>query len=997
MKNQKVKNLFYLLLIVGSIINILLAMVLQLRGAKTAKERLFARADHFIEKLHSRFNIEIALRSEANRILMQVADLSLAEMPKTFAAWKAKNNIPANAADMLLFDGNQPLNVPKDKIPDWRMFIETISRSSFRKFRLGGENKNDLIKLLKGGVGYETIEGKPGIIRRINRGPELTFAIWSRSSKNPQRIAVLFIHEGKLPPSFLAKFLFKKYPNPDGLLSYVNIFYPEHSIVPGGAFSPYDIATLASTFDIKNKKGRFIVAGSEIFLSAKPDGRILIFSPWHEEKSLPTWCLALPFFWIPLLWRFSAGERAMSWLSLRNLIVVVAVTGILLPAILTGLYWQSFLNTKIESHKIEYARQLENFLIQIDAGHQQILRENKERFRRFFAIIDGKPEKLQEFIDESVRMEINSHIDALILVDENGDFYRPYSSCLSTVRNLVFYPKDFRDRVVKEHFARGWVPFDLEVDYLMNTQNVDFNEHVGFRDNQGQVVITSLGKMAGKDIIVSYNSKKGFSSGSGNQKVSSMIMGSFVESADENPGEVINQNLGDYVEFGFGEYKSRNFVDVIRDGQGRAIYCAIIYGAALLSTDEYFNRLFSARERWPDSVKFMAISDLPLRMCFPWPDAWRRMENLFGSLQAPRNLLVDEVMINGQLHLRCAYVARKCADYVLVAYVPMAKVQAEVEGLSGTLLSGAILLLFILTFVFYRLSQSILEPANQLMKGVEALERKDHAHQIRLDTQDEWQLLGNTFNTALDRIKELEVAHFVQTCILPAADINGANSVFVGRTVPADDVGGDLYEAFLVNEGMTFVMGDVSGHSISAALVVNMADAAFSAFVDQGLHLPQELFSAMNSLMLEHLGRIKMMTCFGGFIDSSGVLTYCNAGQAYPFLVHAGGVDILKQVGYPLGAAKKKKFKFDTLQLPEHCRLLMFSDGIIEALNDKGQPFGYERLEALVSELGFELDRQTFISRVYAELKNFTGEVPWGDDATLVLLDHDRRAIVKQQ
>ncbi len=74
--------------------------------------------------------------------------------------------------------------------------------------------------------------------------------------------------------------------------------------------------------------------------------------------------------------------------------------------------------------------------------------------------------------------------------------------------------------------------------------------------------------------------------------------------------------------------------------------------------------------------------------------------------------------------------------------------------------------------------------------------------------------------------------------------------------------------------------------------------------------------------------------------------------------------------------------------------LLMFSDVIIEAMNEKGEPFGYERLEALAGDLGHCIDRQGFFARVYEELRNFTGSVSCGDDATLVLLDHDRRAIV---
>ncbi|MFZ5949372.1 MAG: PP2C family protein-serine/threonine phosphatase [Candidatus Rifleibacteriota bacterium] len=995
MQLRKKHHLFLLLLLLAVVLNVSLAVAMFFRQQVSFENRKALVADEFLENLHSRFNFEIALQKEINIFLndLQKADFLLSE--SDFKAWKKKNFMPDKAVELVFFENGEALGVEKEFSEVWAIFIKTIKRSSYRKYRLEGDERNRLIKMLKGGVGYEAIEGKPLLLKRINRGPRYSFAAWI-GSENPKsdRGAVIFINEGFLPPNYLASYLLAKHRSKDGQVACIDLFHPEFSIVPGKYFSPYEIATLASTFDIKNRKGKYLIAGREVYLSAKPDGRILVFIPWEKRPGVPFWCLALPFFWVPVLWRFASSEKSQALFSLRNLLGLVTIAGIVFPAAMTGLYWKNFLDTRLESYKIEFARRLEDNLVQIDAGHQVVLRQRKERFRRFFNLLDGQPENLQAFVDESVRLEINGFIDALLLVDENGFFYRPFSSCLSTVRGLIFYPMQFREFVIKQHFERGWVPFDLEVDYLLGTGPVDLERHIGFAENQGQVVINSLGKMAGKDIIRSYNSKKGFSSDGGGEKISSMVMGSFIESSEENPGEVLAQNLGDWVEFGFGEYKSRNFVDVIKDADGRAIFCAIIYGASLLSTHQYFNELFSRPHRWPEDVKFMAISSLPLRMCYPWPDAWKRMESLLTLLQPPRNILVDEVSINGERHLRCSYAARRCDSYILVAYVPLSRVKTEVEELRQTLYGGAAILLLILLVVFFKLSQVILEPARQLMKGVVALERKDHSHQIRLQTGDEWQQLGSTFNTALERIKELQVAHFVQTCILPSTDISAANSIFAGQTVPASDVGGDLYDAFSTHEGMTFVMGDVSGHSISAALVVNMADAAFSALVDQGLYLPQDIFSAMNSLMLEHLGRIKMMTSFAGFVDAAGNLTFSNAGQAYPYLISDDGVKVLRIAGYPLGAASRKKFKFEKILLPEKCRLLMFSDGIIEAMNEKGEPFGYERLEVLAGELGHQIDRQEFFARIYAELRKFTGSVPWGDDATLVLLDHDRRAIV---
>jgi sigma-B regulation protein RsbU (phosphoserine phosphatase) len=150
----------------------------------------------------------------------------------------------------------------------------------------------------------------------------------------------------------------------------------------------------------------------------------------------------------------------------------------------------------------------------------------------------------------------------------------------------------------------------------------------------------------------------------------------------------------------------------------------------------------------------------------------------------------------------------------------------------------------------------------------------------------------------------------------------------------------------------------------------------------------------MNNLMLGHLRRVKMMTCFGGHIDKSGKLTCCNAGQSFPYLINENGrVEAIRQIGYPLGAARKKTLKFLEMQLPERCRIVMFSDGVVEAMNEENQQFGYDRLERLVGRLGWRTSNEEFFAAIYKEVREFAGTVPWGDDVTVALLDYDRSKI----
>jgi hypothetical protein len=409
-------------------------------------------------------------------------------------------------------------------------------------------------------------------------------------------------------------------------------------------------------------------------------------------------------------------------------------------------------------------------------------------------------------------------------------------------------------------------------------------------------------------------------------------------------------------------------------------------------TRNYLEKVFRDKEKWPENVSYIAVSPRLFNISFPAVDMRMRMPRLVSIMQPPKNLHVEEHLINGKPHLLCAYVGKKMLGYIFFAAISLESIDQQLSNLENRLLLAALIVMIAVLFVYIRLVRGVIRPAKLIMNGVHAMEAHDHSHKIIIETGDEWQQLAETFNNALEGMKELEVAHFVQTCILPGSDICSGNARFAGRTVPADDVGGDYYDALVPAEGeIVFIMGDVSGHSISAALVVSMARAAFSGIVDLGVKMPHEIFIRMNNLLLEHLRRAKMMTCFGGHIDKNGLMTCCNAGQGFPYLIHEDGrVEAVKQIGYPLGASRKKSLKFTEIQLPPRCRMVMFSDGVIEAMNENNEPFGYDRLERLVKKLGCGISNVEFFNAVYREVRKFSGTVPWGDDVTVALLDYDQ-------
>ncbi|MGM0600076.1 MAG: SpoIIE family protein phosphatase, partial [Candidatus Rifleibacteriota bacterium] len=958
------------------------------------RNELFAKAEKLLENFHAEFSFKNALDSQVKSLLRNIVNTTPKQAAEIFSEWKKDNLIPSDAAELVLFRNGKPLGNLKHAA-DWQLLLENLDIGQHPLRRSITPKKNRIIKLLHGGVGFETLRAKPLSLQKLNRGPETSYAAWYKAeSLNDKTVAVsaaiFLLHKGKFPANFLANHQLRKNKIDAGTISYVDLFNPSFSIINSHYLNAFDLAALVKTFAIKNQSTLINFEGHEILLSVKPDGRILVFAPDNLEVPMPLWVWALPFFWLPLVGYYFLINRSTGILSLKNLVAGISFVGIILPATMVAVYWSFFLETQRETLKIEYAKLLESYLFQVDSSHKVQLRKNKYRFKNIFEIFDGSQDSLQKFINETVRLEIAMIVDTTLLVNNKGKFVRPSSSSTSRTRGLVFFPMEYRKEVIKQYLKLGWVPLSEEISFALQPKEASLNEYCSFTSKRSKVVLSSLGKMAGRDIVDSYNLEHGFSVSKRKKNVSEIVLGTFAEDSDVNPVQIIGQNLGDYVEFGFGRYQSRNFVDVLTDTSGKALYCAILYGMASLSINQYFDSLFAKPEEWPQSVKYFAISGLPLRLSYPWLDTWQRMESLLRMLKPPRNILVDEVYINGEKNLRCAFVGRSCRDYILIACMPIKVIDKAVNKYRNFILAGLSLLFFLLISVYLKLKTNIINPSNEIMQGVRALKERDHNARIKIKTSDEWEKLGNTFNTALEGIKELEVANFVQTSILPAEETITRNCAFLGKTQSAEEIGGDYYDNFVCAEGLVFIMGDVSGHSISAALVVNMAKAAFCALHDSGLRSPDQILQSMNDFLLEHLKRIKMMTCFSGLITPDGELLYSNAGQSYPFLLSKNETSCLKQIGYPLGSTGKGKFKLSRIKLPQKCRIVMFSDGLIEAADENGQQFGYDRLETMVNKLGLDIYRSEFIEKAYKELKAFTGTVPWDDDVTLAIVDYEK-------
>lgn len=250
------------------------------------------------------------------------------------------------------------------------------------------------------------------------------------------------------------------------------------------------------------------------------------------------------------------------------------------------------------------------------------------------------------------------------------------------------------------------------------------------------------------------------------------------------------------------------------------------------------------------------------------------------------------------------------------------------------------------------------------------------------------QLLYDTAERASLK-KQLEVARAVQQMLVPGEDVIERGSLrLASHFQPAAECGGDWWTFHDLPDGrLLTVIGDVTGHGISSAIITGAAKAACDlARALGGERLTTgELLRLMNSCIHEAGKQRFLMTCAACIFEpATRALTLANAGHPFPYLVRNGAVRQLASHGSPLGASSAAEYPSTTVSLEQGDTLLWFTDGVTECENEAREQFTDKRLRALfqsVAALAPEQARDLIVEAV----SRFRGDHPLDDDMTLVV------------
>ncbi len=234
--------------------------------------------------------------------------------------------------------------------------------------------------------------------------------------------------------------------------------------------------------------------------------------------------------------------------------------------------------------------------------------------------------------------------------------------------------------------------------------------------------------------------------------------------------------------------------------------------------------------------------------------------------------------------------------------------------------------------------------------------------------------------------KELETARAIQKSLLPASLPKLENFDIAGTSESARQVGGDYYDVIKLNDDETLIaIGDVSGKGVQASLLMANLQAFLKSISKQNIPLV-EATALINDLVSENTRMGNFITFFWGILnDKTGEFEYVNAGHNPPILIHNEDVSFLKTGGMLLGVTKTlAPYKSEKVLLPKGSRLILYTDGITETLDEHFNEYGLERLVNLVKES--DGSSEELLEKILNNVYEFSKGKEQYDDITCVIV-----------
>ncbi|MBQ0065941.1 MAG: SpoIIE family protein phosphatase, partial [Firmicutes bacterium] len=306
----------------------------------------------------------------------------------------------------------------------------------------------------------------------------------------------------------------------------------------------------------------------------------------------------------------------------------------------------------------------------------------------------------------------------------------------------------------------------------------------------------------------------------------------------------------------------------------------------------------------------------------------------------------------------------------------------------------------LLTFLLIR--KLVIDNLDRVNNGLTRITEGKLETRISVTNNKEFEQLSKDINITVDKLKEyiheaetrmdqdLAFARTIQYSSLPSvfpAFPNRKDFDIFAQIETAKEVGGDFYDLYMIDNRLIFTIADVSGKGIPASLFMMRAKTTLKNYIQTGISL-NEAVKRTNEDLCQNNDADMFVTAWVGSLNlENGELSFVNAGHNYPVLCRNGLNEFLKsKVNFVLAGMDGVKYKTQTFQMIPGDTLILYTDGVTEAMNEQNVLFGDDRLLQALNQQGADFDTKTRCNALRESIKDFVQDAEQSDDITIMSL-----------
>ena len=371
-----------------------------------------------------------------------------------------------------------------------------------------------------------------------------------------------------------------------------------------------------------------------------------------------------------------------------------------------------------------------------------------------------------------------------------------------------------------------------------------------------------------------------------------------------------------------------------------------------------------------------------------------------------------ETMLQGQVFAAevygesCYCMYKQQEGYTIVAVMPQSEAALSRNvAVSVTTAMQIVIFSALFIMIFVLVKKLVVDNILKINGSLAAITDGKLDTVVDVRSHEEFAALSDDINSTVDTLKryisdaearidaELAFAKAIQHSALPSIFPPYPNrkefSIWACMDT-AKEVGGDFYDFYFVDEDtLAFLIADVSGKGIPAAMFMMQAKTLLKSYAESGMNLAEVLTQANNKLC-EGNDADMFVTIWMGYLNTrTGEVTYANAGHNPPFIRHGdGSVEMVKsRPGLVLAGMEGIRYRVNTVQMKPGDLLYLYTDGVTEATDEGNNLYGEVRLEAVLQQKNVG-DVETICRQVKENVDNFVGDAPQFDDITMLALQY---------